>query len=81
MLFEREDGIRFKVIQIAGFMARRIVPYLEIKDVVEQGDVIGLIKFGSQVTIIFDTNTEVVAEVGDVVIDGETILAKVKINP
>ncbi|MDR0369795.1 MAG: phosphatidylserine decarboxylase [Candidatus Peribacteria bacterium] len=62
MLFEREDGVRYKVIQIAGFLARRIVPYLEVGYNVEQGDIIGLIKFGSQVTIIFDKNVEVVAE-------------------
>ena len=40
MLFEREDGIRYKVIQIAGFVARRIESYLSLGDVVEQGDVI-----------------------------------------
>jgi phosphatidylserine decarboxylase len=62
MLFERKDGVRYKVIQIAGFLARRIVPYLEVGYVVEQGDVIGLIKFGSQVTIIFDQYVEVTAE-------------------
>jgi phosphatidylserine decarboxylase len=78
MLFERSDGVRFKVIQIAGFVARRIVPYLEVGDVTEQGDVIGLIKFGSQVTIIFDHTVSVVANVGDIVVDGETILAELQ---
>ncbi|MDD2537549.1 MAG: phosphatidylserine decarboxylase [Candidatus Absconditabacteria bacterium] len=78
MLFEREDGVRYRVIQIAGFVARRIVPYLQVEDVVRQGDIIGLIKFGSQVTIIFDSNVEIVAKVGDVVIDGETLLARIK---
>jgi phosphatidylserine decarboxylase len=78
MLFEREDGIRFKVIQIAGFLARRIVSYLKVDDVVQQGDVIGLIKFGSQVTIIFDHNAEVIVHTGDIVVDGETVLARVR---
>ncbi|MDR2415538.1 MAG: phosphatidylserine decarboxylase [Candidatus Peribacteria bacterium] len=45
MLFERNDGIRFKVIQIAGFVAKRIVSYLKKGDIVNQGEVIGLIKF------------------------------------
>lgn len=81
MLFERTDGIRFKVIQIAGFVARRIVPYLQVDNIVEQGDIIGLIKFGSQVTIIFDHNVEVVVNIGDIVIDGETPLAKIKQDP
>ena len=78
MLFEREDGVRYRIIQIAGVVARRIVSYVDVGDEVNQGDVIGLIKLGSQVTIIFDGNVEVVAKVGDVVIDGETILAKMK---
>jgi phosphatidylserine decarboxylase len=78
MLFERNDGIRFKVIQIAGFLAKRIVSYLNVGDQVKQGEIIGLIKFGSQVSIIFDKETQVLVNVGDNVIDGETILAKVK---
>jgi phosphatidylserine decarboxylase len=78
MLFEREDGIRFRVIQIAGFLVRRIVSYIEPGDEVEQGEIIGLIKFGSQVTIIFDKNVEVLVKEGDKVIDGETILGKLK---
>ena len=74
MLFEREDGVRYAIVQIAGVVARRIVSYLDIGDAVSQGDVIGLIKLGSQVTIIFDSNVEVIAKVGDVVIDGETVI-------
>jgi hypothetical protein len=37
-----------------------------------------LIKLGSQVTIIFDANVEVMVKVGDVVIDGETVLGVIK---
>jgi phosphatidylserine decarboxylase len=47
-------------------------------DAVKQGEVIGLIKFWSQVSIIFDKRTRVLINVGDRVIDGETILAEVK---
>lgn len=78
MLFEQEDGIRFRVIQIAWQLARRIVPLLEVNDTVEQWDTIGLIKFWSQVTIVFDKNVDVIAKVWDIVVDGETIIAKAK---
>ncbi|MDR3168833.1 MAG: phosphatidylserine decarboxylase [Candidatus Peribacteria bacterium] len=78
MLFEREDGIRFRVIQIAGFLARRVVSYIKPDDKVQQGEIIGLIRFGSQVSIIFDKNIEVLVKEGEKVIDGETILAKLK---
>lgn len=78
MLFEKKDWTRFKIIQIAWKFARRIVPYLKIDDEVEQWDTIWLIKFWSQVTVVFDKNVEIVAKIWDKVIDWETILAKSK---
>lgn len=78
MTFETPRGIRYKVIQIAGYMARRIVSHVSIGQEVKQGDVIWLIKLGSQVTIVFDHQVEVIARIGQKVIDGETILALTK---
>ncbi len=75
-LMETTAGKRYKIIQIAGFLARRIVDYTKPEQAVEQGDVIGLIKLGSQVTVILPHDAEVSAKVGDVTIDGETVLAK-----
>lgn len=75
MLFETDTGIRYKVIQIAGLLARRIVSYIKPWQEVQQGDVIGLIKFGSQVTIVFDNQVDVIARIGQKVVDGETVLA------
>lgn len=77
MLFEAEDGYRFKIIQIAGFVARRIVDFLEPGQELEQGEVIGLIKLGSQVTVLLPAGMEVLVKPGDKVIDGETVLARV----
>ena len=78
MLFETKEWIRYKIIQIAWAMARRIVSYVDVDDEVEQWEVIWLIKFWSQVTIIFDDNVEVLAKIWDKVVDGETVLAKLK---
>lgn len=78
MLFETDDWIRYRIVQIAWTMARRIVSFVDIDDEVLQWDVIWLIRFGSQVTIIFDDNVEVLAKIWDKVVDGETVLAKVK---
>lgn len=78
MLFETADKSKFKVIQIAGFLARRIVPFLQTKDKVNQGDLIGLIKFWSQVTIIFDNTVNVDAKVGDIVHEGDSILGTLR---
>jgi phosphatidylserine decarboxylase len=44
--------------------------------VVKQGDVIGLIKLGSQVTVLLPHDVTVLVKNGDVTVDGETILGK-----
>lgn len=73
-----EDGkFKLKVIQIAGFLARRIETFVQPGDKVNAGDVYGLINLGSQVTIIMP-NVEVLVKKGDRVKAGETIIAKRK---
>jgi len=75
MLFWTDEGYRFRVIQIAWFFARRIVPYLSLQDQVSQWDPIWHIKFWSQVSVILDDNFEVKVNVWDKVIDWETVIA------
>jgi len=78
MLFETTDSIRFKVIQIAWVVARRIISKIKVWDKLKQWDIIWLIKLWSQVTMIFDNNIDILVKIGDVVIDGESIIAKKK---
>ena len=74
-LMETATGKKYKVIQIAGFVARRIVDFTHPNQEVKQGAVIGLIKLGSQVTIILPHDVTVLAKKGDITIDGETVIA------
>lgn len=79
MLFETENNLKYKIIQIAGKMARRIYPILSTWDIVQQWQIIWLIKLGSQVTIVLPKNwIELKSKIWDYVIDGETILAKIE---
>ncbi len=78
MLFESDNWVRYRIVQIAWSLARRIVSFVDVEDEVEQWDIIWLIKFWSQVTIIFDNNVEVIANIWDKVVDWETVLAKMK---
>ena len=78
MLFESDNWVRYRIIQIAWAMARRIVSFVDVDDEVQQWEIIWLIRFGSQVTVIFDSNVEVIAKIWDKVVDGETVLAKMK---
>jgi len=64
---------KIKVIQIAGLIARRIVPFVKSGQKITRGQRIGLIKLGSQVTIIMPDKPKV--KVGDKVYAGKTILA------
>lgn len=78
MLWKTKEWIKYKIIQIAGKLARRIVPMKNIWDEVKQWDVIWLIKFGSQVTIILPKDgISILTKVWDIVIDWETILAEI----
>jgi phosphatidylserine decarboxylase len=77
ILLQTSDSNRYKIVQIAGFVARRIVDFVQPDQNVKQGDVIGLIKLGSQVTVILPHNTKINTKVGVTVIDGETVLGEV----
>ena len=63
-----------KVTQIAGFLVRRIVSYVEPKSFVKKGDKIGLIHFGSRVDINFDSaGIDLHIKEGDKVLAGQTL--------
>ena len=64
--------------QIAGLVARRIVTDHELGEVVQQGQRMGLIRFGSRVEIFLPLNTHVMVSVGDHVAAGETVIAEWK---
>jgi phosphatidylserine decarboxylase len=77
-LLQNTSGQKYKVIQIAGFLARRIIDYVHAGETIKQGQVIGLIKLGSQVTVILPHDVKIDVHEGDKVIDGETGLAETK---
>jgi phosphatidylserine decarboxylase len=63
-----------ELVQIAGTVARRIIPYLEPGTEVERGERIGLIRFGSRVDIYLPPGIEPAVAVGDRTTAGETRL-------
>ena len=50
--------------QIAGAVARRIIPSVRQGDNVQQGGELGFIKFGSRLDMLLPTNTEIQVEIG-----------------
>src|SRR5688572_653611 len=76
ILIERADGKPIGCTQIAGLVARRIVPFVKPGDIVAAGQRIGLIRFGSRVDVYLPAGTDTKVLLGQTVIAGETILAE-----
>jgi phosphatidylserine decarboxylase len=77
VLIERPDGVRVAFTQIAGLVARRIVPFIKPGDIVAAGQRVGLIRFGSRVDVYLPHGTESKVLLGQKVIGGETVLAEI----
>ena len=70
--------IRIVFTQIAGVVARRIVFWKKAGDTVQKGELVGLIRFGSRVDVLFPKGTEAIVRVGDKVHGGSTPIGVIK---
>ena len=64
------------VVQIASRLVRRIVSYLNTGEQIDGGDWIGMIRFGSQVDLLFPSGAEIMVSVGQQVFARQTIIAR-----
>jgi phosphatidylserine decarboxylase len=62
---------------LTGLIARRIIPWSAVGETVEQGSRISLIQFGSRVDLYVPLSAKVAVKLGDRVVGGETVLARV----
>jgi phosphatidylserine decarboxylase len=69
-------GEKISLRLIAGVVARRIIPWIQQADVVERGERISLIQFGSRCDVYLPRQVQIVVKLGDKVKGGETVLAK-----
>jgi len=60
---------------IAGVIARRIIPFVQVGDDLARGDRISLIQFGSRVDVYLPHSAKIKVKIGDRVVGGETVLA------
>jgi phosphatidylserine decarboxylase len=61
--------------QIAGLAAKRIVTYATIGDRVQQGERMGLIRFGSRVDLFLPASSNISVEIGQRAVGGVTVIA------
>ena len=80
ILVEGEDGTRVAFTQIAGLVARRIVPWIKVGDRVVSGQRVGLIRFGSRVDVYLPVGTSSQVLLGQRTIAGETIIARAGVS-
>jgi len=76
-LIEGGDGLRIGFTQIAGLVARRILSFVREGDMVDAGQRVGLIRFGSRVDVFLPAGTSPKVLLGQRSIAGETILAEI----
>ena len=62
--------------QITGAIARRIVAWAQMGDELKKGERFGMIRFGSRTELYLPLNAEVLVKVGDHVLGGATIVAR-----
>ena len=75
MIIQKVDGTEIGVVQIAGLVARRIVPFVHEGDSVGVGERLGLIRFGSRVDVYLPPGKHALVAVGQLANGGETVLA------
>lgn len=70
------DGGTWTMVQIAGLIARRILPWAQMGDHLERGQRYGMIKFGSRVDVYLPRDYHPAVTVGARTAAGQTVIAR-----
>lgn len=77
IIMETAAGTRIAFVQIAGLIARRIISYPLVGDLLVRGERYGLIRFGSRVDVYLPVDVVPLVKLGDKTVAGETVLARI----
>jgi phosphatidylserine decarboxylase len=80
LLIEGSDGLMIGFTQIAGLVARRILSFVKEGDMVEAGQRVGLIRFGSRVDVYLPAGTSPRVLLGQRTIGGETVIGAIGVD-
>jgi phosphatidylserine decarboxylase len=75
LLMDLPDGRQIAVVQIAGLVARRILPFVKDGQSLRAGERFGLIRFGSRVDVYLPDGVAPLVCEGQTMIAGETVMA------
>ena len=73
-LVEAFDGSRYGVTQIAGLVAKRIVPFVDEGAKLEKAERFGLIRFGYRLDVYLPEGVKPEVRLGQIMVAGETVL-------
>ncbi len=73
-VLETEEKLKILLVQIAGWVARRIVCYAKAGDHLNKGEIFGMIRFGSRVDLYLPMEVKPIVRIGQRVKGGESII-------
>ena len=71
-----EGGLDWTMVQVAGLIARRIIPWAQTGDQLMRGQRYGMIKFGSRVDVYLPAGYQPAVAVGARTMAGQTVIAR-----
>ena len=78
LVIRTANGTELGIVQIAGLVARRIVPFVRPGTSVAAGERIGMIRFGSRVDLYLPEGVRPLAAEGQTTVAGETVIADLR---
>jgi len=78
LVIRTANGTELGIVQIAGLVARRIVPFVRPGTSVAAGERIGMIRFGSRVDLYLPEGVRPLAAEGQTTVAGETVVADLR---
>lgn len=76
LVIETLQGVKIVVVQVAGLIARRIVCYPRVGDMLQKGERYGLIRFGSRLDVYLPKGSALAVNMGDRTVAGVTVLGR-----
>jgi phosphatidylserine decarboxylase len=76
VIMKTEEGKRVAFLQIAGFIARRIVCHIKAGDRLALGQRYGMIRFGSRMEIFVPAGSKILVKPGQSIFAGQTVVAR-----
>lgn len=76
LVVETLEGLKIVVVQVAGLIARRIVCYPRVGQMMQKGERYGLIRFGSRLDVYLPATAEIPVRMGEKTVAGVTVLGR-----